>query len=287
VPIAGPRQWLRDLNARHAPRAPFSDPAGRKGVFTPFCIAPRHRIVRVRLQRPGVAAPWRIALVADLHAGSQSDDARRLPAIMAEVDALAPDLVLLLGDYVNMLAFSGGRIPPRAIASWLRFPSARCGVFAVLGNHDWEYGFAEIAEALESVGVTVLENDVHRVERGGQALDLVGLSDDRMGAPDLALLRRAPGAAPAIAMTHDPALFHDCPPGTLMVAGHMHGGQIAIPGLPPPFVPAGRAPRRWARGHIRENGSDLVVTAGLGCSGLPFRFGVPPDVVLIDLAPGL
>ena len=79
--------------------------------------------------------------------------------------------------------------------------------------------------------------------------------------------------APRLVVTHNPGLFLDMPEGCVMVAGHMHGGQIRFPGLPALVVPTGRAPRRWANGHFRERGGQLVVSAGLGVSGLPWRFG--------------
>ncbi len=56
--------------------------------------------------------------------------------------------------------------------------------------------------------------------------------------------------------------FLDVPDGTLMVAGHMHGGQVRLPFLHPPLVPHGRAPRRWSRGHIKERGGNLIVFGG-------------------------
>jgi uncharacterized protein len=114
-------------------------------------------------------------------------------------------------------------------------------------------------------------------------LHLAGLSDDRFGTPDPSILRTIPHGAPSLIMAHDPSVFLDVPEGSLMVSGHMHGGQVRLPGFPPPLVPHGRAPRRWARGHIKERGGDLVVSAGLGCSGMPIRLFCPPEIVMLDL----
>ncbi len=297
---SGPALWLRHISARYRAYAPFTDLEVRKGVFTPFARAPRHRIVTYRIARAGIIAPWRIALVADLHTGSFSNDLERLAAIMREVNALEPDLVLLLGDYMNMIGFAGGHVAPEVVGKLLKFPMAKHGVFAVLGNHDWEYGFDAVRDMLRGQGVRVLENEVAAVTRaflssrpvGGEPasaaadlLHLAGLSDDRLGNSDPSILRNIPEGAPSLVMAHDPAAFFDVPEGTLMVSGHMHGGQIRLPGLPPPLVPHGRAPRRWARGHIRERGGDLVVSAGLGCSGLPFRLFSPPEIVMLELVP--
>ena len=112
---------------------------------------------------------------------------------------------------------------------------------------------------------------------------MLGLEDDQRGEPDLTLFERLPKNIPALVATHDPGLFHDVPAGHLVVAGHMHGGQIRWPGLPAPVVPSGRAPRRWANGRIEEGGSTLIVSAGLGVSGLPLRLGMPPEILLLEL----
>jgi uncharacterized protein len=278
--------WLlRQVSQALAPTPPFHDHRGRKGVFTPFTMPPPHRMTRIAINRPGIRAPWRIALVADLHAGGYSHDLERLARIMAQIDRTAPDLVLLLGDYVNMMGFGGGRIPPEAIAPILRFPAARHGVYAVLGNHDWEYGFADVRGSLEGQGIGVLENERVVLRRGDEVLHVAGLSDDRFGDPDPSILNDIPAGEALLIMAHDPAVFLDAPEGSLMVSGHMHGGQIKLPWLDPPLVPHGRAPRRWARGHIRERGGDLVVSAGLGCSGFPLRLFCPPEVVMLELLP--
>jgi uncharacterized protein len=290
----GPAWLLRRLSASLAPQAPFHDELGRKGLWGPLTAAPPHRCVQYTVERAGVTAPWRIALVADLHAGSYNRDIARLSRIMAQVDDLAPDLVLLLGDYTNMMGFGGGRVPPHATARLLQFPKARHGVFAVLGNHDWEYGYDSVREALEGQGIRVLENEWvaipalpsgHDASTDRPPLIIAGLSDDRMGKPDPAILNTIPPYAPTLIMAHDPAVFFDVPEGALMVCGHMHGGQIRIPPFLPPLVPAGRAPRRWAGGHVRERGGDLIVSAGLGCSGLPIRFFAPPEIVILNLKP--
>ena len=276
---------LRKLSARFAPEPPFHDRLGKKGVWTLFTHALRHRVTEISVQRPGIITPWRLALVADLHAGGHAHDLKRLAGIMVDVDALQPDAVLLLGDYMNMMGFGGGRIPPDAIAAILKFPQAKHGAFAVLGNHDWDYGFDVVRAALEGHGIEVLENQVTTLVRGSETLALVGLSDDRCGKPDPSLIAHVPAGEAMVLLAHDPATFFDVPSGHLMVSGHMHGGQIRVPGMLPLVVPAGRAPRRWAHGHIKERGGDLIVSAGLGCSGLPIRIGIRPEIVMLTLLP--
>jgi uncharacterized protein len=229
------------------------------------------------------ATPWRVVLLADPHVGGHAGDVERLGRIVAETNALEPDVVLLLGDYVNMMPFGGGRVPPDTIARVFARVEAGAGVYAILGNHDWKYGFAAMADAFAAVEIPLIDNSIAIAERGADRLALLGLEDEVWGEPDLSLFERLPAGLPVLVATHDPGLFHDIPPGHVVGAGHMHGGQIRWPTLPPPVIPSGRAPRRWANGHIRERGSDLIVSAGLGVSGLPWRLGIPPEIVVLEL----
>ena len=90
--------------------------------------------------------------------------------------------------------------------------------------------------------------------------------------------------APAILMAHEPDLFVDVPDRfAVTLSGHTHGGQVHLPVLGRPVVPSVYG-QRFAYGHIREEGRDLIVSAGLGCSIAPVRFGVPPEITVITLA---
>lgn len=275
-----PVSWL---NVRLAAEPPFADPEGRKGLWRFLARAPAHRVAPYRVERPFIGAPWRIALVADLHVGGYAGDVARMARIVADVNGLKPDLVLLLGDYMNMMGIGGGRVPPRTIAGILAGLKAQAGVFGVLGNHDMHYGRAPVEQAFAAEGIPLIDNRIAVAHRGSDRLALLGLEDDRWGEPDLSLFGRLPAGLPAIVVTHDPGLLHDLPPGHLVVAGHMHAGQIRWPGLPPPVIPSGRAPRAWAHGHVRANGCDLVVSAGLGVSGFPLRLGARPEIVMLEL----
>jgi predicted MPP superfamily phosphohydrolase len=70
------------------------------------------------------------------------------------------------------------------------------------------------------------------------------------------------------------------------LSGHTHGGQVRLPFIGRPMIPSAYG-ERFAYGHIVEGGRNLVVSAGLGMTGLPVRFGVPPEIAIITLgAPG-
>lgn len=259
---------------------PFTDPSGGKGLWTAFTRAPRHRHVRYRVPLAG----WHgrdvtVAFLSDLHLGSYSGDVARLAAIGAEVVALAPDLVLLGGDHMNMMTFGGGRIPPATIAAELARWSLPMAT--VLGNHDLEYGAAAVTDAFEAAGIPVLDNRAMTFAIDDAALRVVGLADDMHSEPDPGLVGAAAGAE--LVLSHDPGIVHDLPDGAVLLAGHIHAGQVRLPGLPPLHMPPSRIPRALAHGHHRIGRRHLIVSAGLGCSALPLRLFAPPEVVTVVL----
>lgn len=263
----------------------------------------------------------RLALVADLHIIEPWMGLSRLRQIVARTNALSPDAVLLLGDYEPSSGMQkwarrvgGGEIPQDDWAGVLGSFSAPFGIHAVLGNHDWwasdlvqrlHTGPAPAAIALERAGVTVHENTAARFEKDGQAFWIAGLGDqwafyltgrrprrfDYIGVDDLpGTLEQVTDDAPVVLMAHEPDIFADMGRAdmgehgrrvALTVSGHTHGGQVQFAGYRP-IVPS-RYGTRYAYGHIVEDHRHLVVSAGLGCSGLPIRFGAPPEIVLVEL----
>jgi hypothetical protein len=114
---------------------------------------------------------------------------------------------------------------------------------------------------------------------------IAGLADATTRLPDPAgTVGRIAPPAPVIAIAHDPAVFAEMPDRVVLtLAAHTHGGQVYLP-LVGALVTPSRAPRRWAYGHIREDGRNLVVTGGIGTSILPLRFNMPPEILLVTLS---
>jgi predicted MPP superfamily phosphohydrolase len=277
----------RDQFVRMVTRAPFMDPTGGKGWLAPFARAPRHAVRQLDLAIEGwppSARSLRIAFLSDFHTGSHTDDVARLEAIVAEAAEHTPDLALYGGDFVNMIPFGGGRVPPATTAAILGRLPAPLGRFAVLGNHDREYGFAEVAEALRANGIAVLFDSVQEVRFEGRSLAIAGIHDARHDrAAARALLAELTPARPTLVVAHDPWWFTHLPAGPhLMLAGHTHGGQICLPGIGP-LRNASWAPLAWTYGLIEAGGRRMVVTSGLGCSRLPLRVGVAPEFVILDV----
>ncbi len=234
---------------------------------------------------PVELAPLTIAVLSDLHVGGPSVSLAALSRIVERTNASGPDIVALAGDFILAPMLIGGtRIDPEPIAEVLGGIRARLGVFAVLGNNDWWFDGERVARSLERAGIVVLENRAVELDVGGRSLWVAGLADDMTRSPDAErALRRVPEGDPAIVVMHDPAAFAEVPSGPYVsIAGHTHGGQVRVPLVGPLWIPS-RAPRRWARGHIIEDGRHLVVTAGGGMSILALRFNCPPEIVVITV----
>jgi uncharacterized protein len=247
---------------------------------------PRSGVVRERelaLPRwPAALAGLRVALISDLHTGAPHVDEERLEGLVAAVNARAPDLVLLLGDYIDPTVRFGSPVAPQTVASRLGALRAPRGVVAVLGNHDWHNDGPGVRAALRAAGIPVLENDA--LDAGG--VWLAGVEDTRYRTPDVArALRDVPAGAPAILLSHDPDLFPTVPERVaLTVSGHLHGGQVGVPVIRRPFMPS-RFGERYAAGHVVEGGRHLYVTTGFGTTGWPVRLFAPPEAIVLRLTP--
>jgi uncharacterized protein len=262
------------------------------GIYA-FLIEPSRLVVKeetIRLANwPSGFENLKIAVLSDLHVGSPFITAEKLRFITLQVNATQPDLIVLLGDFMSSVR--GGKvIEPEVIAENLKNLRARHGVYAVLGNHDWWYDGPRVGRAFEAVGIRVLDDDVMRIERDGQAIWLAGFKDAWTNRTDInGTLRKVTDENPIIALTHNPDLFVKIPPRVILtLAGHTHGGQVNFPFFGPTKVPSEYG-QRYAAGHIIENNHHLFVTTGIGTSIIPVRFRVPPEIVILTLkmdAPG-
>jgi uncharacterized protein len=261
-------------------------------------------VTRYQISPPQWPADFnlKVAVIADVHACDPWMSLQRIQSIVDDTNSLGADITVLLGDYVaghrNVTRF----IPADEWAAVLAGLKAPLGVHAVLGNHDyWDdkvvqragEGTTVARRALEAAGIPVYENDVQRLSKNGRPFWLAGLGDQlaylfarrygvvrRRGIDDLgATLNKVTDDAPVILLAHEPDVAHRVPSRVaLQLSGHTHGGQVRLLGWSP-VSPSGQ---RLAYGHIRMN-CDVIVSGGLGCSIVPIRLGVPPEIVLVTL----
>lgn len=279
------RGWLRFLIAASAVGAALLAWAF---VWEPSRLTTR--VYELPLPRwPESCDGLRVAVAADLHVGSPHSGIEKLRRIVAAIEQLHPDLVLLPGDFVIQDVMGGSFVAPETIAATLAPLARGRPTFAVLGNHDWWHDGEHVARAFAQAGIPTLDDRAREVHlqpagRAGCTFWLAGFGDFWSGDPQPALaLAMVPYGAPLLAFTHNPDIFPELPDCcALVVAGHTHGGQVYLPLLGRLIVPS-RYGQRYAVGPIVEGGRHYFVTPGLGTSILPVRFLVPPEVSLLVL----
>ncbi|HET7190420.1 MAG TPA: metallophosphoesterase [Pseudolabrys sp.] len=234
-----------------------------------------------------------VTVIADLHAGGPNMGIGRVRQVVDAGNALNSDLIVVLGDYFATHPFVTERVPPPAWAAELGRLRAPLGVYAILGNHDWWYDIDGVRNALRTVRVPLLENSLIHVASQDQRFWLAGLDDQLAhqlgpsrfrGEDDLpGTLARINTDDPVILLAHEPDIFTEVPKRVaLTIAGHTHGGQIRLPFIEPFWTPSAYG-ARFAYGHIVEEGRHMIVSGGLGCSKVPLRLGMPPEIVRVTL----
>ena len=232
---------------------------------------------------PAGAPPIRLLLLSDVHVGGPDMPPARVRRIVEQINRLSPDIVLIAGDLVTDKRLATRYYSHDEAVAPLAGLRPRLATLAVLGNHDHWRDSAAAHRALARAGIRVLDNEAAQVG----PLAVGGLDDDFTGRADvpatLAALRKLRG--PRLVLSHSPDPFPDLGSDIfLMLAGHTHCGQVAPP-LIGPLSTMSRYGRRYACGLVREGGKTLVVTAGLGTSGIPLRLGAVPDLWLIEVGP--
>jgi len=230
---------------------------------------------------PAGAAPVRIALVSDIHAGNLVTDAARVARMVAIVNAQHPDLVLLAGDFVAGRTRADAQRGVARIGALGGF-DAPLGTIAVLGNHDHEADATLVRQALRARGVTLLDNDA----AVAGPLVVGGLDDELTGFANrgrmLAAMARRRGAR--IVLAHSPDIAAGTPDiaSGLVLSGHTHCGQVVLP-LIGVVIHGSHYGQRYNCGAVRERARTTVISAGVGTSDLPFRWNAPPDIWVVDV----
>jgi predicted MPP superfamily phosphohydrolase len=256
--------------------------SSREPDHPPVGFAPDPEITETDIwlgRLPAVYDDLRIVHLTDIHHSlfTPIEDVQRAVHL---ANLLRPDLVALTGDYVTL---SPSYIWP--VARALGKLRARLGVFAVLGNHDFQVDADEISRALRAQRIRVLRNAHFALRRRSHILWIVGVDDLWWGADDLpTALRSVPAHDAKILLCHNPigireAAEHDV---DFVLSGHTHGGQVRLPVVGSVY---GRSKlgERFVEGWNRLNGTQIYVSRGIGKVLLPVRFGCPPEIACLRL----
>ena len=215
----------------------------------------------------------RLVLLGDLHVRENGPRERALPEL---VRSLKPDVILHTGDFFGR---HGGMesVVENLLRSW-DVPQYACE-----GNLD---DLGDFSGVMHRAGVTVLNgSQTCTCSVRGARLCISGFFSGAETSIHKSLQSLSPDTF-NIVLYHHPEGFPETwnTPADLMLAGHIHGGQIRLP-FYGALVTLDRSGKRWESGCFEEHGVSLVVTRGIGCEpGVPeMRFCCPPEVVVIDL----
>lgn len=246
---------------------------------------------RVRLAHlPETFDGFRIAQLSDIHMGPFSTAAyiRRCVEI---TNSLKPDLIVLTGDYIAWDP-SVEREVVRALAG-LRAPQ---GIFGCQGNHEEESNTEDyVAGLFAEQGIHILREHRTPVQSASETINLIGIDDPR-GETDTEWLRDLsrrlhrglvmPGTV-NILLAHEPSVpvFNRAAELgiDLILAGHTHGGQLAMEGVRRELN-LSRLIYRYTSGWYQNRGTMLYVNRGIGTTGFPIRLGARPEITLFELA---
>ena len=233
----------------------------------------RLRVLEVRV--PGLPAELvglRVAHLSDFHLGVPGRGPGAVRRGVAWVASRRPDLVCVTGD---LLSRPRGEAELRSLVRALGRP------FVVLGNHDVAVSRDPLSRTVELQaleGATLLGNEAVELELRGRRVQLVGVDPRRWRARARPAALADPAADLRLLLCHFPDVVRRLPPGAfdLVLAGHLHAGQIAVP-LPGRRLPLAHPRARELVGLYATPAGLLHVSPGLGTTLVPFRFFARPE----------
>lgn len=235
-----------------------------------FCIEP-NLLIKKHYHINNIGGK-RIVFVSDFHIGK--NDLFRLRNIVKTINKCKPDLVLSGGDYIYGYS-EKCTMPIEKIAYELS--KIEAPVVTVLGNHDINFDKFTVKNSLEQNGITVLDNTGINID----GIYIGGVGDKKVLPSQISLaLENADGIT--ILLSHTPDIYYDVEENVdLILAGHVHGGQVRIPFSGALICPS-KYGTKFSCGDFKETKNRMIVTSGLGTSIMNIRFCDIPEIVIIE-----
>ena len=237
---------------------------------------------------PSGFSGFRIAQVSDLHNAEFGEDNIKLLSMLEECE---PDIILITGDLID-----SRRTDIEIGITFAEKATMIAPTYYVTGNHEARIDeYEELIKGLQQVGVSVLQNEAVLLEQSGEMIAIAGIEDPSFSTDYLfgdsetvtkdILSELLDESIYTVLLAHRPELFDtyvDCE-ADLVFSGHAHGGQFRLPLIGGVVAPNQGLFPEYDAGLYSEEGTDMVVSRGIGNSILPFRINNRPEIVLVEL----
>lgn len=243
---------------------------------------------------------YRIVQISDLHNVKFGKNNQKLVDRIRECE---PDMIVLTGDLVD----SNHTNVDRAV-QFVDEIVKICPVYYVTGNHEYwleKSEYDELMDGLVSAGVVILDNQVVEISRGDAKFRLVGLDDRSLADGTLEALLSDESIRNnqaeqkeetadnedsgekelTVVLAHEPQYLarYAGTGADLVLSGHAHGGQFRLPFVGGIVAPDQGFLPEYTAGEYYMNGTEMIVSRGLGNSVIPVRLFNYPEIVCVDL----
>lgn len=226
---------------------------------------------------------FRIVQISDMHNDELGEDSSRL---ISAIKKSAPDIIVLTGDLVDR-----NRTNIDIAATFAEQAARIAPTYYINGNHEFAISseeYAALKSRLSSVGVVILEDKSITLERGGEHIRLIGISDQIFGNThsngELSEMMGEKNGF-SVLLAHRPtdfAQYATCG-FDLVLSGHLHGGQFRLPFLGGLYAPSYGFFPEYDGGMYKREESVMIVSRGVGNSSFPVRFNNPREIVVVEL----
>lgn len=236
---------------------------------------------------------FKIAHISDLHNDEFGKDNVKLISLIENCN---PDIIAITGDI-----FDCHHTDVDVAIAFAEKAAQIAPCYYVAGNHEERVPEAnqKLLNSFEEIGITVLDNKAVKIERAGQSINVLGVSDpgfetDYLFGDTESVMRThlqeiaTDNESFNLLLSHRPELFdvYEDFDLDLVLTGHAHGGQFRLP-----FVGGLYAPNQWLfpeydAGLYTEDGTNMIVSRGIGNSLFPFRINNRPEVIMVTLTNG-
>lgn len=237
---------------------------------------------------------YHIVQISDLHNAKFGKNNQKLVDRIRECE---PDMIVLTGDLVD----SNHTNVDRAV-QFVDEIVKICPVYYVTGNHEYwleKSEYDELMSGLADAGVVILDNQVVEISRGDAKFRLVGLDDRSLSDGTLGMLLKDQAGQKeetadnensgekelTVVLAHEPQYLarYALAGVDLVLSGHAHGGQFRLPFVGGIVAPDQGFFPEYTAGEYYMDGTEMIVSRGLGNSVIPVRLFNYPEIVCVEL----